>query len=153
MAFITLEELNTLTSTSSGGAWSTYAEFVDFVADNRTAITTLSSIINRIVVRDDSTLETNIDEVVQDNSDFVTLDAFIAGTIGLPREEIRNVLAAAIEDQTNELLDQNTMKSITLREIFLDLIRNQAGDDLIFDTVPLDDPDEDDRGKYYVEES
>jgi len=151
MAFLTIEELNTLTTTASGGNFLTYEAFATFVANNKAAIEALSSIRSRIVVRENSFLETNIDKIVEDNSDYDTIDAFVAGTVGLQRDEIRNVLASSINQQTDELLNQATMSSITLREIFLDLIQNKSGDAIRFDTVPLDDPVEDNRGKYFIE--
>lgn len=151
MAALTIEELNTLTSAASGGTWTSYESFVEFVSTYRSVIMTLSGIIDKVVVRENEYLETNIDEVIQDNSDFDTLDDYIAGSIGLDRDQLRNVFAASIREQTNDLLNQNTLSSIMVREIFLDIIRNKSGDVLTFDTVPLDDPDEDDRGKYFVE--
>ena len=116
MAFLTIEELNSITNIASSGAFSTYELFVMFVVANKTAIENLT------------------------------------GRVGINRDEIRNVLAYSIEQQTNELLGQSTMSNLTLREIFLDLIQNQSGDPIRFDTVPLDDSEEDDRGKYFVEE-
>lgn len=85
---------------------------------------------------------------------FTTFQSFVAvlsSLVGIDREGIREVLATSILRRSNELMGQDELVKIMSREIFRDIVANQSGDDVMFDTV--DDEDAGiNFGKYFVED-
>jgi hypothetical protein len=143
---LTEEDLDELVSTYSSGVFSTFNAFVGYVTDIYQAAGAATNIVTT------STFESNLDGVVSAYTDFITSEDYLRNNVGIKRDEVRLVLANSILAQSNELLDQSTLSSIMLREIFKDIIVNRTGDTVIFDTIPLTASNEVDRGKYFVED-